>query len=326
MSAEGRHIVSISTNPALDRVLVAPGARHGGVVHATHAFETAGGKAAQAAQIARALGADVVLVAALGGARGSRYRRLLDAAGTRSRIVEVAGETRQTTSIVDDGDLLELHEPSASLSTVEADGLVQAAVAELSGAAVAIVSGSLPPGAPVELHARLVRASRDRGAFTVLDSSTPEAFALAARELPDLVKPNLSEANTIAGGEPLAPGDLRGAAQLARRLAERLATSVWLTLGAHGSFVVHEGTCLRLSLEPCGPVRNAVGAGDALIGGLAAGLCRDLAFVEAATLGVAAAADAVTRQASAEIDRPIVEATRANVHVQPIEGGRGSTA
>jgi 1-phosphofructokinase family hexose kinase len=321
-----RRVIAVSTNAALDRVLVAPGARGGGVVHATHAFETAGGKAAQAARIAAALGADVLLVAALGGARGARYRQLLDEQGMSSSVVEVEGETRQTISIVDDGDVVEIHEPWQGLSAQEADELVRTAEAELGGEAVVIVSGSLPPGAPVDLHARLVRAARERGAFTVLDTSTPQAFAAAARERPDLVKPNLHEATRIEGVETLAASDLTEAAQLARRLAERVGCSVWLTLGAYGSLLISEQRCLRLSVDPRGSVRNAIGAGDALVGGLAAGLCRGLSLVDAASLGVAAAADAVTRDASAVIDRPTVDEICAVVHVQPFEGVKGATA
>ena len=312
-------IVAISTNPALDRVLVAPGARQGGVVRATRVHESAGGKAAQAARVARALAADVVLVAPIGGARGWHYRDLLAGAGVEGRLVHVESETRQTIAIVEDDDLLEVHEPGAGLTADEADLLVDVASGELPKAGIAIVSGSLPAGAPVDLHARLVRAGRDRGAFTILDSSSPEAFALAAREQPELVKPNLSEACRLDGCEPPADGDLEAALDLGRRLAARLGTAVWLTLGERGSLLLRDGRCAELSLPPGGPVRNAVGAGDALVGGLAAGLARGLPLLDAAALGVAAAADTVTREASAVVDAALVERMRAVVRIREIE-------
>ena len=311
-------VIAISTNPALDRVLVAPGPRLGGVVRAVRVYESAGGKAAQAARVARALAADVVLVAPIGGARGRRFRELLAAAGLDGRLLHVESETRKTIAIVEDTALLEVHEPGAGLTADEADLLVEVATSELGKAEIAIVSGSLPAGAPVDLHARLVRAGRESGSFTILDSSSPEAFALAAREQPGLVKPNLSEACRLEGCEPTADGDLDAAVALGRRLATRLGTAVWLTLGERGSLLLREGRCAELSLAPGGPVRNAVGAGDALVGGLAAGLARGLPLLAAAALGVAAAADTVTREASAVIDPALVERTRAAVRIREI--------
>ena len=64
---------------------------------------------------------------------------------------------------------------------------------------VVAVCGSLPPGAPTDLHARLVATARELGAFTILDCSTPEALAAALAEGPDLVAPNLAEAAALLG-------------------------------------------------------------------------------------------------------------------------------
>ena len=48
------------------------------------------------------------------------------------------------------------------------------------------MNGSLPPGAPVDLHARLVTAARAAGARAILDCSTVDAFAAALEAKPDL--------------------------------------------------------------------------------------------------------------------------------------------
>ena len=77
--------------------------------------------------------------------------------------------------------------------------------------------------------------------------------------------------------------------------AGRFARLVWLTLGDRGSLLLDEsGSAWRLTLDPPRLV-SAVGCGDALLGGLAAGLARGLALLDAARLGVAAAADKLGR-------------------------------
>ena len=67
------------------------------------------------------------------------------------------------------------------------------------------VCGSLPPGAPTDLHARLIATARELGAFTILDCSTPAALAAGLAAGPDLVAPNLGEAGALLGVE-LGPG------------------------------------------------------------------------------------------------------------------------
>ena len=54
-------------------------------------------------------------------------------------------------------------------------------------------------------------------------------------------------------------------------------------------------------------VVNAVGSGDALVGGLAAGLARGLGLLEAAVLGTAAATDKLRHLHSGRVDRDAVE-------------------
>jgi fructose-1-phosphate kinase PfkB-like protein len=66
---------------------------------------------------------------------------------------------------------------------------------------------------------------------------------------------------------------------------------VWLSLGADGSLLSTRDGTWRLTPPPSRAIVNAVGCGDALVGGLAAGLVRGLDLLEAARLGTAAATD-----------------------------------
>jgi 1-phosphofructokinase family hexose kinase len=270
--------------------------------------------------VARALGARTHLVAPAGGRRGELLRALLAEEGMESTLVPVAAETRATHTLVDAdlGDVVEVHDPQAALQPEECDALVTAGE-KTCFASVAVIAGGLPPGAPPDLHARLVARARDLGAFAILDSSSPEALQLALGATPDLIKPNLAELSALVG-ERVAPGreaPLAVLAEFAERLRGRGAGAVWLSLGRRGSLLVSDTGALHFN-APRERVVNAVGCGDALAGGLAAGIARGLDLRDAAALGVAAAADKLGHLHSGRVESAGVERLLARVESVPV--------
>jgi 1-phosphofructokinase len=303
-------VLAVATSPAIDRTSLARVGAAEGIVRATESLETPGGKAIHVAMVAQALGARAHLVAPAGGRRGELLRELLAAESLGSSLLSVEAETRATHTLVDTdrGDLVEVHDPPAALQPEECDALVAATRAGASHAHVAVIAGGLPPSAPADLHARLVAAARDEGAFTILDSSSAEAVSLALGATPDLVKPNLAELSALVGNGATTGRDARMAtlAALAERLREGVGGAVWLTLGQRGSILARAEGAWQFN-APAARVVNAVGCGDALAGGLAAGLAQGRELQDAAALGVAAAADKLGRLHSGKVERAAVE-------------------
>jgi 1-phosphofructokinase family hexose kinase len=314
-------VLAVATSPAIDRISLGRGGVAEGIIRATEALETAGGKAIHAAMVARALGARTHLVAPVGGRRGELLSDLLDTEGIGSTLVAVAAETRATHTLVDAdlGDLVEIHDPPAALRPAECDALVSAARDKACFASVAVIAGGLPPGAPPDLHARLVTNARACGTFTILDSSSPEALELALLANPDLVKPNRTELSALVSEGAASDRDapLAVLAGLAERLRERGPGAVWLSLGRRGSVLASDASALHFN-APGDRVVNAVGCGDALAGGLAAGVARGLDLPDSAALGVAAAADKLGRLHSGRVDSAGVERLLAQVERVPV--------
>jgi len=314
-------VVAVSTNPAIDRVALATDVRRGGIRRADAFLETPGGKAAHVVMVAQALGADARLVAPAGGRRGELLAALLEEEGVSATLVATAGETRGTYTVVDaaEADIVEVHEPAEAMSEAEAERLVAAATTAAADAKVVITAGSLPPGAPADLPALIVRAARAAGAFTVVDTSSGEALLTALAETPDLVTPNLQEAAALGEDEVGADAPLEELAALARRLQGRGAQAVWLSVGPRGSLLAVAEAVWHLTPPPPRAVVNAVGCGDALVGGLAAGIVRGLELRDAARLGVAAATDKLASLHPGRVDREAVEALRDRVAVRQVE-------
>jgi fructose-1-phosphate kinase PfkB-like protein len=291
-------IVAVSSNPAIDRVALVRDAAGGGVRRASAFLETAGGKGAHVASVAARLGAPARLVAAA----DEKFMTVVGGGVVR---------TRGTYTVVDaeHGDHVEVHEPGIALDTATAGALLEAAVDAARGAKVVVCTGSLAPGLDPSFHATVAAAARG---FAIVDTSDAEAMRRALDGgRPDLVKPNLEEARAVVGDGP--PADV------ARRLLDAGARAVWLSLGADGSLLATAEKMMVLR-APEAPERvvNAVGAGDALLGGLAAGLAQGLGLVAAARLGVAAATAKVAQLHPARLDVATVERLFPTIHPRPL--------
>ncbi len=77
---------------------------------------------------------------------------------------------------------------------------------------------------------------------------------------------------------------------------------------------------MRLRGPEAGPVVNAVGCGDALIGGLVAGLAEGDSLATAAVLGVAAATDKLAHLHPGKIDAERVRALATQVETTALRG------
>jgi tagatose 6-phosphate kinase len=233
--------------------------------------------------------------------------------------VPTAAETRATHTLVDAelGDRVEVHDPPSALQPAECDELVAAARGRASAARVLVVAGGLLPEAPPELHQRLLVGGREGGAFTILDTSSVEAFELGLGAGPDLVKLNLAELAAVLGQDVEPDAPLPRLAAFAEGLRDHEPGAVWLSLGGRGSILARGAGSVHLS-APAERVVNAVGCGDALAGGLAAGIARGLELADAAALGVAAATDKLGRLHSGRVDRAAVERLLALVRRSPL--------
>ena len=178
-----------------------------------------------------------------------------------------------------------------------------AAVTEAEGGWL-VASGSLPRGVPEDTYARLADAAAAREMRYVLDTSGPALTAAMGRGLA-LIKPSLSELEHLVG-RPLPTATEQDAE--ARKLVETgAAEMVAVSLGAVGALLATSTGVTRLPALK-GPVRSAVGAGDAFLAALVLALSRGSAPPDALAWGIAAGAAAVEGVGTARVTKEAVEA------------------
>jgi 1-phosphofructokinase family hexose kinase len=313
-------IICVSANPAIDRRLRLESIAVGGVNRAVSAQPFPGGKAAHVAMVARALGAEVTWVGFLGGAAGEDCESGLTARGIPLTVVRTRAETRANLEIIaDDGTVTEILEPGGAVTEGEVERLLSACrdifADNREGTQVAI-SGSLPPGMPVDFYAELIRIAHSFGCRVLLDTSG-EPLRQGLGAAPDLVKPNRNEAAWFAG-RPVHSADT--AMEVTQQLIKAGARSVAISLGSEGMVWQRErDSATFVSKAPHIKARSTVGSGDAALAAFAVAHKRGLNDEETLRLATACGAANCLAEAPGLIDPAEVERIGREIYVARLQ-------
>jgi 1-phosphofructokinase family hexose kinase len=296
-------------NLTIDRTLTIAELRPGEVLRFDTAVITPGGKGVNVARAAMALGADAVLVGLVPGHTGAAVAAMLAREGVALAGVEVGGEVRSAAIVLEpSGRVTVMNEPGPELREEDWERYAAAVADRLAEHAVLACSGSLPPGAPEDAYARLAALAAQAGVAAIVDVTGARLGAAVAGGAA-IVTPNLAEAEGLLHGradetvEAGDPDDVRGrACQAAAALVAGGAPGAIVTAAAAGAAVAERGAGAVWLPAPRVEVRNPVGAGDALVGGLGIALERGEPLARAAAFGVAAGAASVETAKAGALD------------------------
>jgi 1-phosphofructokinase family hexose kinase len=271
-----------------------------------------GGKGVNVSRALRALDIPSRLLGFVAGGTGEALRRGLAASGYDCAFLEVAGETRQNLTLLDEatGLYTKINEPGAAVTEADVAALEAQAVALAGPGDVWAFCGSLPPGAPVDLYARLIASVQARDGRAFLDTSGP-ALAAGLRAAPYAAKPNSEEAAEALG---VAVTDDAAHIAAVRRLQEMGVRLVCLSRGARGLVLALDGDLVR-AMPPPVEARSPVGAGDAALAGLIWAATEGCDAVETARRAAACGAAAAMQEGTGVGDRVLVEGLLPQVRV-----------
>ncbi len=256
-------IVTVTPNPSVDRTFEIEQLVRGHMVRALSHRLDPGGKGINVARALHTNGHRVSAVMPVGGVEGDQLIHLLGGSGLAVVTVPISGSVRSNVTIVEpDGTVTKLNEPGPTLSPDEIDALLRTGTAAAGGARWLVASGSLPPDAPDDLLAQLVRGGRQVGAAVAVDTSGV-ALAAAVRAAPDLVKPNADELSQLTACPLVTLGDAVDAARDVLALGAR---AVLASLGPDGAVLVTPELAAHAELAVDTP-NSSVGAGDATLAG-----------------------------------------------------------
>jgi 1-phosphofructokinase family hexose kinase len=287
LEQRGVNIYTVSVNPAIDLFLDVPALMFDEVLRATAVRRVWAGKGFNVSRALQRLHGSSTALGFIGGYAGMAIRAGLEAEGIPTDFVTVADETRTNVMVVDDstGRHIKVNQAGAPVPPAAQDAFMACVRRHLAPGDLWVLTGSLAPGLPADFYTTLIDVIHGVGAWAVLDTSGGALRAGCAAR-PELVKPNTVEARDLTGEAVESVDDARCAvAAFHAAGAQRVA----LSMGA-GGLVYSDSACMVHVAPPPVKVRTAVGAGDALLGGLVWALTQGAAAIETACWGVATGA------------------------------------
>ncbi len=290
-------ILTLTLNPALDMASSVPRMIPDEKLRCSEPQLDPGGGGLNVSRAIHALGGESLALVALGGLTGDRLAVLIRREGVMFLGITGPGETRQSLTVNEEATGRQFRFMLPGPVWTEAD---QHRVFTLLRAAgkpggFAVISGSQPPGVPLDFPGRL--AASMAGMRVVLDTSGAALTQAVTHPIPqlDLLRMDEEEAEALAD-RPL--GSRIDTADFAQSLVARgVARTVIIARGSDGS-VLADSSQRLFAKAPKVQVKSKVGAGDSFVGGFILARARGQTDAEALALGVTAAAAAVMSDAT----------------------------
>ncbi len=295
-------IITVTLNAAIDKSLSVPsfqlGRRHRTVEQRT----MAGGKGVNIARTLKALGQPVIATGFAGGATGTHIVEQLTEESILNDFVRIRDESRTNTSVLDptDGQQTEINERGPAVSEQEIELFRDKLLYLARGAAIVVFAGSLPRTVPADFYASLIRDLQRADVTTVIDTDG-EPLLLAARAEPDVVSPNVLEAEELVGHEFASEQERSLAVREMAALGPREAIMT-LPDGCFAQVLIDGQPRLkRARIEPREPIAKR-GSGDAFLAGYVAARYEGRAADQCLRFGVACGAESTGRLGAGLID------------------------
>jgi len=287
-------VVTVTLNPAIDLTVTLDRLVVGKVQRASAAVFNCGGKGVNVAGCLADWGVRAAATGVLGRSNDGVFADFFASKGIADRFVRVSGETRTNIKIADraSGDTTDVNLPGLTVSDRAFDAVRAALTRCVAPDRPVVLAGSLPESMPETAWATLAGDLARYGARVVLDSSgAPLAAALASGQPLHAVKPNRAELEALLGRALPTIADVIAAA---RSVLDCGVALVVVSLGADGALFVDHETALAAAL-PAKKALSTVGAGDAMVAGIAAALVEGASLERLARLAVAFASSKLDR-------------------------------
>jgi 1-phosphofructokinase/tagatose 6-phosphate kinase len=295
-------IITVTLNAAIDKSLAVPNFRLGRRHRTVEQRTMAGGKGVNIARTLKALGQPVIATGFTGGATGTHIVEQLTEESILNDFVRIREESRTNTSVLDPttGEQTEINERGPLVSDREVELFRDKLLYLARGAAIVVFAGSLPRGVETDVYASLIRDLQRLDVLTVIDTDG-EPLRHAVRAEPDVVSPNVLEAEELVGHEFSGEGE------------RSMAVAEIAALGPHEAIMTLPDGCFaqvlvdgqrllkRARIEPREPIAKR-GSGDAFLAGYLAARYEGRSPDQCLRFGVACGAESTGRLSAGQID------------------------
>jgi len=289
-------IYTITLNPSIDLQYIIHAFTFNEVLRAHEVRRDLGGKGFNVSHALSRLNIENVALGFVGGKTGEFLVEKLSELRLENDLIWISGESRTNTTIVQtvSKEHFKVNDPGPRISPLEQTDLLNKVEKRANVGDWFILSGSLPPGVPMDFYADLIRLIQSKGARTALDTSGAP-LKLGIKSSPFLIKPNGIEMQELTGLSVDTTTEYPQALTIAHDMG---AKNICLSLGKEGA-IYSDGEKTWKATPPSIVERNPIAAGDALLALLVSSLSGGQSCNQALAWGVACGAAAASLEGTA---------------------------
>lgn len=274
-------IYTLTFNPSLDYIVTVPQFTCGVVNRTSEEMIFPGGKGINVSMVLKNLGFENTALGFLAGFTGEKLKSLVEEKGIHAEFIPVEqGMTRinvklrsaQETEINGQG-------PAIGASDI---GKLYERLDAMEDGDILVMAGSIPDVMPGTMYMDIMKHLQKKKLKIVVDA-TKDLLVNVLEYHPFLIKPNNHELGEIFG---VAIQEKPEVITYARKLQERGAKNVLVSMAGDGAVLVAEDGTVYQAEAPKGKVVNSVGAGDSMVAGFLAGYLEDGTYEKAFQMGV----------------------------------------
>ena len=277
-------IITVTFNPVIDKSTTISSLVPEKKLRCTAPRFEPGGGGINVARAIKKLGGEATAIYPAGGYTGKFLEILMEKEGVPSLIIETRNHTRENLIVLDTSTNQQYRfgMPGPELLEDEWKSCLQK-IKELDDIEFIVASGSLNPGMPLDIYARIAVIAKEKNAKLIVDTSG-EPLKHAANAGLYLIKPNLGELSSLVGKEEI---NAEMVDDVALELIEKgKCEIVVVSMGAAGAMLVSKNEVIHM-VPPTVRKRSTVGAGDCMVAGIVLSLARGLNLKEALRYGIA---------------------------------------
>jgi 6-phosphofructokinase 2 len=277
-------IITVTLNPAIDKLTSAPVLIPEKKLRCSEPIFEPGGGGVNVARAIKKLGGNALALYLAGGHTGHFFNQLLREENVETLVTQTHAYTRENLIVMETasnqqyrfgmpGSHIREQEWRDCLNNIETQ----------QGVKYIVASGSLPPGVPTDIYARIAWIARKKKVRLIVDTSG-EALKQAIQEGVYLVKPNLGELSYLAGKETL---PIESVDDVAMEIINTGKCEVIVvSMGLTGARLVTRDFALQI-VPPSVIRKSTVGAGDSMVAGIVMSLEAKKSLIDVVQYGVA---------------------------------------
>ncbi|MEG1806025.1 MAG: 1-phosphofructokinase family hexose kinase, partial [Clostridia bacterium] len=269
-------IRAVCLNPVIDKMYFVDDFTAGKLFRDVQTFEFVGGKGINIAKALSKFEATQCCYAILAGARGKKIEQTLKSLKIDCKFIEIDGETRTTTNIIDkkNSTETELLESGSLVSEEKERQVLELLRNDILENDIVICAGKGGTGMSKDIYKRIAKICESKKANCVLDASSFWLLnAFDAKYL--MIKPNVREIKEFFNiDHKISEREL---IEYARKFLDKGAENIIISRGGDGCIFINSDKILKVKI-PKVDVASTIGSGDSSVAGFCFGVEKKLSI------------------------------------------------